>query len=818
MNKQLGQTQCQKPRGRIDVLRGAYFVFTAIMAFTVLPACGIIIGLDGDDGDGGTCEPLVCDLACDQFQTDDEGCEICACEETNPPGGTCWGTGDCATGQICDTTNFCEPPPGCADGADCPAVCYGHCVEAPTVCTTDAQCGAEKICRTLAPSQSPTNRPGPQDQAPACDPDDANCDPGDPVDPDGVCVPVDCGEGIVVLPSCPPGTQLALDFTQDVCGEAVCIPTEGCRDLDPNLCQTVPGCHLEEVPAPCECDGFDPDQNNEQDPAQCYCPDVAELICVPDGDDCGNLSLDECYASNACYPEFYDYGCGNAPVECDADGNCDEPMVDCLVAPPEESFVCLPYQPDQHCYSNADCPPGDRCDAPVACTTVCYDAEDGTSDCFEECWQEPGVCVDGGNDDCYALSPEECLDRPDCLLEDLPPPGVPCDCGPDDANCECNGMDQLWVPVCVPAPNPSCLSDEECPYGWHCEVQDYCPPCSGEQGDPNCLAPCWIEGQCVPGQPNPTECQGDDQCAPGYQCEEVTVCTGCAYPDPAPCDPDDPNCDNGQIPPPPCDEECWVEGICTPVNNGECYSDWDCGPNAYCEYDDANCFGEPGMDPNGDALIACPGRCVEVPPPDDLCWTDQDCGDGFRCNTEDYCAVPGNPGMLVACLGVCEPLDPNGECMDDGDCGADQFCLIEECTPNGECYGRCEYQEPPQDVCLEDADCSQGFRCATELDVCACPGNDPFCEFTNECYSLCVPVDPPVGECFVDEDCQQQFGPDAFCEIGPQTCDPATGECYGFCVIPDDPNPQCQGDADCPDGSACIDGICGGNGMDPNQP
>jgi hypothetical protein len=81
---------------------------------------------------GGTCQPRetdVCALVrCGNGATcevDDRGNAICV-----PENGGCYGDQDCADGLSCNAgIDVCDSPPECDGDLNCPAVCYGYCVE-----------------------------------------------------------------------------------------------------------------------------------------------------------------------------------------------------------------------------------------------------------------------------------------------------------------------------------------------------------------------------------------------------------------------------------------------------------------------------------------------------------------------------------------------------------------------------------------------------------------------------------------------------------------------------------------------------------------
>ncbi len=722
-----------------------------VAAFAV-SGCSIILDPD-------PCPEVLCDAGCSAVE-DEDGCTTCACEEPEPE--VCFNSDDCADGQRCDTENFCESPPGCTEGAPCPAVCYGRCVAEPESCHSDDDCASGERCRFGLPVTGDGAVPSDDLREPG--PDEGDVDPGQeppPGDPpeqlpepveEGVCVPAEC-PATLALPACPPGTELVIDFENDPCGDARCVRRDDtCRGLSPDVCEQTPGCHTETVSPQCDCP--EPAPGDGADFAPCECPAIAEIICVED-EGCQGLDPDACAANPGCVGEYFYGDCANAD-----EAFCDPDDESCGAVPcqPTEEFICLPRF-NEGCNSGADCPPGTVCINTSTCTEICWEAEDGTSGCEVECWEDEGYCAPS-EEDCWSLSPEECEVRGDCMIDYR---GVPCDCDPNSGDCGCPDIAEA---VCVPRPTQSCFSDVECGPGQYCDIDVFCPDCDGD-GDIDCAAPCFVEGVCRDGGPPPAGCTTDDECGMGYHCESVTVCEDCAPPDP-----------NGNDD--PCTGACWNEGICVWDGglDGYCYSDDDCSDDAFCNFD--NCL----SDPTCPECDVCAFRC-EPREPIDVCWSDDDCGGDRICDTVNYCEA-----------------DPS--CVDGEACDA-------------VCYGRCVDPVPPDDLCLDDGDCGQGERCATELDVCLCPDGSPNC-FGAICYSQCVPVEPDQI-CYSDEAC----GNGQFCLYEDPMCDPSGGggnapiiACEGRCAPVEMPPPtECFTDDDCANvgnGYACVEEP----GCDPN--
>ena len=186
-----------------------------------------------------------------------------------------------------------------------------------------------------------------------------------------------------------------------------------------------------------------------------------------------------------------------------------------------------------------------------------------------------------------------------------------------------------------------------------------------------------------------------------------------------------------------------------------CYFDGDCGEGRFCEYF-PDCVGGPT------GLIACAGTCQDIERPTEYCLSDDDCGAGSRCPTEQDVCLTNPDSNLDVCYWACEPLPP---------------------------------PPPPEpNICLSDNDCASTDRCATELDVCIC--RDPACDV---CYSQCVPREPICADVI-----SYAMNPDTgACEEFPNSCTPDGWE---LC----DPNSTTDVDAGpAPDGSG---GDAGPNG------
>jgi hypothetical protein len=130
----------------------------------------------------------------------------------------CASTDACPADTVCTVeSGVCNKPPGCSDGAICPAVCYGTCEKnpgQPPECRSDADCRAVSFtctgceCLALAPTET----------APTCPAPGVQCFADPCLNKAAVC---DAGQCRIKVASCPAGT-----VQQPVCLQ--CGPAGGC--------------------------------------------------------------------------------------------------------------------------------------------------------------------------------------------------------------------------------------------------------------------------------------------------------------------------------------------------------------------------------------------------------------------------------------------------------------------------------------------------------------------------------------------------------------------------------------------------------------
>jgi len=385
--------------------------------------------------------------------------------------------------------------------------------------------------------------------------------------------------------------------------------------------------------------------------------------------------------------------CSVSDGDCGTDPNC--PMCDVCYG------ECVP-DPQPECETDKDCKEYEYCDF-----VVYY----GTMDCCP-----PGTFCDAGIPPCEEgvcrLKAGFCWTDDDCGLGEKCEGVLMTNCG-DPTDPESNCIDGDWPGNCVQS-EPECMSDDDCPPGFVCVVETWCPPCYDE--DPPCLAPCYAEGHCEPAPED--KCFDDSDCADGEYCDFSGSLGDCCMP--------------GEFCLaiyPPC------EGVCKDKNlpPGECWDDGDCKAGEHCEGaiicpPGAYCF---APDIPGKCVPDDPQECVAIEP-----GSHGICGmllgvifDGEKCVYESGCGCWPDCGNIFdsfeACEKACQPAPPPDDCMSNEDCPSGEYCdlmnsqttICIKCDPNAiDCIPGCfpvgQCESLPEGVCVKDADCKPWQQCA----------------------------------------------------------------------------------------------------------
>lgn len=316
-------------------------------------------------------------------------------------------------------------------------------------CVTDADCREGQIC--AYDGACPPCADGDPACAIGCDAANGHC--------------VDVGPDPCLAAFCAPDTICVVDAA----GNAQCVPVNGgCRaDSD---CGRNAFCDFSQCGT--RPDGTEPGPGGPNDPvAPCetgVCvevpplPTCAEVRCEPGTRCVDTLNGPTCVADGGECQVNDDCGAGaHCEVVCGTDPNCPECDVCVFIG------ICV----------------ADDCPALCGPGSQCVVLADGTVGC-EPVEPPPPECMT--DDDCQAgtvcNASDACLADPVCSR---------------DANGLIACPEVCWG-YCVPPAPTSCSDDTQCAADEFCELRNTCLPCSDPNNDPACLAPCILEGACVP--------------------------------------------------------------------------------------------------------------------------------------------------------------------------------------------------------------------------------------------------------------------------------------------------------------------------------
>lgn len=694
---------------------------------------------------GGTCRLQkvisdACDLAADCAEP---GCRVCA-------SGTCI-DGRCCNEACGEPCASCAVTPGTCgsapDGATprttiCGAyLCSGTARACAVSCSGDADCTADSYCSSAhqcVARKAQGTQCGSTSANPCLEAGCRECVTGKSC-VDGFCCNSACTGSCDTCAGAVPGT--CAPMTLGATGQPSCTPylCNGASTACPNSCSLNSQCASGYHCASGACVQNKPDGSPCSSGPECvhgYCVDG---VCC---DTACNGACDQCNLSGAAGT------CSTSPKGTFASGCaylCDGAKTSCPTS----------------CAADSDCATGMYCNDANQCVTR---KSNGAA-----CSLING-CVAGG---CQMCASGHCVD------------GVCCDTTCANACDACNlaGKEGTCSPVpagdpgtpaCQGAncdgaspscPGTACTADANCATGFYCAAGGTCQPVKDQGSSCDTTADCNVAGCRVCG----TRPCVDGYCcsgACGASCDRCDVTPGTCATAPA-----------GSTPNPTCGN--YLCNGASPSCPATCTSDYDCGPEAFCDATD-HCTSrkDQGQTCGVSAAIACqqPG-CRE-------CKSGLSCVDGYCCDSPcagrcDSCSVnpgtctvlpDGSPGQ-PACNGYyCDGAGPDCplDCASNLDCTAGYHCET----------GLCKADKPEGALCSLPTECSSG-NCVDGY-CCDSLCNGP-CEACNLNAGVCTPVpagSQPVPSC------------------GSFVCSGTTGSCPTGCA----------GDSDC--GS---DGYCNKN-------
>ncbi|MBN2693802.1 hypothetical protein JXR93_03985 [bacterium] len=578
----------------------------------------------------------------------------------------------------------CETPTFCASTSDCPPNFVCEDIAGVKKCVVDSECDVDSDCsgeisidcigaHWECQSGSCIESCGSECPDIMCAID---CEFGFKIDENG-CSICECVEATVCEQDsdCPEGFFCAL---MDCADEVDCIGGGVCYPKEQPECDENTPCALGEVCV-----------NGVCETQNCDCPTLFAPVCGENGITYGNACFAAC--DNAIIA--HEGECEEILCESDSDCpngffcalvDCSDDDVDCL-----GGSICMPIQNNcpHECDSDIDCDEGFFCST-IRCIT---DSGLTGSVCEKKVECEPILC------DLYCEF-GFILDENGCEI------------------CQCN------------EPHNICYSDDECPDGQFCHLMEdvdygYCQPNEIEcRVDSDCEsgAQC-LNGLCIINF-CPSECEIDSDCGDGFYCSQIY----CLTPDGVPgtecvmefeyCE-SDLDCSEGEY----ClDGLCFVQSACF----HDCDSDRDCEEGFSCiQLDCLTVDGETGsvcewnnqcedltcdlycefgfqVDDNGCEICVCNQ-------PDNICYSNDECPDGYYCEFLDGCYLDENGEIVCVDYGYCQPNEI--ECRVDSDCFDNEVCIDNICMDNSyQCTHECDSNSD----CVEGEIC-EAIRCIT---------------------------------------------------------------------------------------------------------
>jgi uncharacterized repeat protein (TIGR01451 family) len=802
-------------------------------------AAGVATAAASCDGAGACpasatagCSPYLCGaIGCNSTCTTDAECaggDFCnssgACVPKKADGAACLASSECGNGS-------------CADGVCCNQACNGQCeaCDAPgsvgqcvavsgtphgarSACTgAGSSCGGAcdgvqpaacaypdpaTSCRDAACSGGTATAAATCDGAGACPPPvTASCDPyacGPTACKTGCSVDADCIAQDYCDPSgqCLPRATAGQACTSAAqCGSGFCVDGLCCDQACAGQCQACDVAGSEGVCSPVIGD-----------------PRGARAACLGSGTVCGG-SCDGVLTAACAYPaaavSCRDPSCagGTAVLAagCDGAGSC----------PAQQTQSCIPYTCGAtaclgNCGRDADCVAGDWCAGGVCAPRL----GDGVA-CGAAGQCASGNCVDGVCCDQACDGQCQACDVPGsagaCVAVSGDPHGARAACSTDGSACggSCDGAHGLSCAYpAAQCRGASCGAGvatlaASCDGAGHCPVQQTQPCAPYICGAAACRGDCVVDtdcsggnfcaaGVCAPVLAAGAACGGANQCGSGFCVDGVCCDQAC----------------NGQC------QACDVPGsagACAAVAGAPhgarqaCLSDGSfCGGvcdgsnGASCAYPATQCRGASCSSGVATLAAACDGagRCPAV--------QTQACG-AYVCGPT---ACKGNCGNDADCVagdwcsaGVCVPLLSAGSaCTVASQCGSAN-CVDGVCCTSA-CNGQCEACNVAGSAgaCTAVVGDPRGGRQACATDGSSCGGVCDGSSRTSCAY--------PSGQCRGASCANAVATAAAACDGAGHCPAPQQLSCSAYACGPAACKTACGGDSDCADNGFCISGVC----------